>query len=104
MNDYVFVSALDLHPGLKQALKPRLTLLRIEMEIIQRLRRLQGKDDHEIREVGVREDATVYEVEERLLRQRINRMRPEHQWSEIAQSLGIDRSTLRRKRNRYDIG
>lgn len=69
--------------------------LKIEYEIIQRLKREEDKG------VGKKELLTLEEEEKLIIGSYIDRLRPGTNWEEIAEILGIAEKTLWKKRKKY---
>ena len=78
--------------------------MRTEMEIIQRLRSLykQGETPGSFLE-GRTHLPSLKQAEIELLSKYIDEYRPHTTWQKIAQMLGVERSTLRRKRKEYGL-
>jgi len=102
--EQVVVPLKELHPGLKSALRTPTRMLRTEMEIIQRLRALykQGEEPSTFLQ-GSGTLPSLAESERELVERYIDEYRPQRTWAQIADMMGIERSTLRRKRNKYDL-
>lgn len=49
-------------------------------------------------------DASLGEIEEEVIRERIEAMRPALSWAEVADTLGVNKRTLYSKRKQYGFG
>jgi len=72
------------------------------MALFQRWRRLTGRTTHEV-QVSDHDKATIKEIKEAMIRERLQEMRPDHTYGEIADTLGITKKSLWEKRKEYNI-
>lgn len=98
MGEHVAVPLIDLEPGMREALQADPGMMKTEMRIIQRLRRIQRRLPDEGGELDQVDGMTIEEAKEKLIRDRIEEMRPQASWKAIAKSLGIAEKTLWVKR------
>lgn len=98
MSEQVVVPLIDLEPGMREALQADPRMMETEMRVIQRLRRIQRRLPDEGGELDEVDGMTIEEAKEKLIRDRIEEMRPQASWKAIAESLGISEKTLWVKR------
>lgn len=96
MSEQVAVPLIDLERGMREALQTPTSLMKTEMELIQRLRKVRRQMPDRGGNPG---GMTVQEAKDKVVRDRIEAMRPHSSWKEIADSLGIAEKTLRIKRS-----
>ena len=72
------------------------------MALFQQWRRRTGRPTHEMT-VDDRDRAKLDDIEEAIIRQRLDAMRPGHSYQDIADSLGITKKTLYEKRKQYNL-
>lgn len=104
----VFVSLLQLmgHKNKESFTEQSLQELRTEYKLIQELKKIRGtyKDiDEDDDLVLADEKKTIIDIEKEIIRKRCDKMRPEHSWKEVAESLGIAKKTLYDKRKKLGI-
>jgi len=96
MSEHVAVPLIELEPGMREALQTPTSLMETEMQLIERLRKVRRQmPDRDGKPGGM----TVQEAKDKVVRDRIEAMRPHSSWKKIADSLGIAEKTLRIKRN-----
>lgn len=101
MSEQVAVPLIDLEAEMREALQTPTSLMKTEMELIQRLRRIRRRlpdEGGELDEVG---GMTIEEAKEKMICDRIEEMRPQASWKAIAESLGIAEKTLWVKRKEF---
>lgn len=96
MSEQVAVPLIDMQPGMREALQTPLSMMETEMQLIERLRKVRRQMPDRSGKPG---GMTVQEAKDKVVRDRIEAMRPQSSWKEIAESLGIAEKTLRIKRN-----
>lgn len=65
--------------------------------------RARNKEKHLERIETKENKPSIDEMEEIIIKRRIEKMRPDHTWLEVAQSLGISKKTLYVKRKELDL-
>jgi len=112
--EYVFVPFGALYDTENLFGKESIESMRLEYQIIQRLKKINEMEraeesvmtESEMREsnlLHVTPEDSVEDIERKLIRRRCEEMRPDAAWKEIAESLGMSKKTLYQKRKRYDI-
>ncbi|MFB6216209.1 MAG: helix-turn-helix domain-containing protein [Candidatus Aenigmatarchaeota archaeon] len=72
--------------------------MRIEWEIIQKLKKLRGQEQHLDETLP-----TLEEAEKMVIKDHLERHRPEMKYAEMAKRLGIASKTLWQKRRKYNL-
>lgn len=70
------------------------------MRLFQAWRRITGRPTHEKADPKT---ATIEDLEAELIKERCDEMRPHYTWEQIANTLGITKKTLAKKRKKYNI-
>lgn len=111
--EYVFVPFSAIF-GDAEDLKQSIASIRAEYQIIQRLKKIYGMEDfdegeftyEDMRESGllpIEEKDTIEDIERKFIQRRCEEMRPDATWADVAESLGMSKKTLWKKRKRYDV-